>query len=87
MICKMLNVVVALLPSGVLLVTLDVISLCPSIPHDLCLHAPNYFLLDRSIPTNVVNGIQNMTELVLQQNVLESNSQHCLQTSGTAMGT
>ena len=53
------------LPSDVLFVSLDVVSLCPSIPHDFGLCAPKDYQLDRSLPTIVVNGIHNMTELVL----------------------
>ena len=52
------------LHSDVLLVTLDVVSLFPSIPHDFGLCAHNDFLLHRNLPTVVVNGIHNMTELV-----------------------
>ena len=58
------------LPSDVLLVTFDEISLYPSIPHDFDLCALNDFLLYCNVPTKVVNGILNMTELVPKQNVL-----------------
>ena len=75
------------LPSDVLLVTFDVVSLCPSIPHDLGLCAPKDFLLDRSLLTIVVNGIHSMMELVLKKNVFEFNSECFLQTSGTTIGT
>ena len=75
------------LPSDVLLVTLDVVSLCPSIPHDFGHCAHKEFLLDRILPARVVNGIHNMTELVLIKNVFEFNSECFLQTSGTAIGT
>ena len=57
------------LPSDVLLVTFDVVSLYPSIPHDFGLCALKDFLLDRNLPNIVVNGIHNMTELVLKKNV------------------
>ena len=60
------------LPSDVLLVTFDVVSLYPSIPHDFGLCALKDFLLDRNLPNIVVNGIHNMTELVLKKNVLNS---------------
>ena len=75
------------LPSDVLLVTFDVVSLCPSITHDFGLCAHKDFLLDRSLPAIVVNGIRNMTELVLERNVFEFNSECFLKTSGTAIGT
>ena len=45
------------------------------------------FYFDRSLPAIVVNGIHNMTELVLKKNVFEFNSEYFLQTSGTAIGT
>ena len=63
------------LPSDVLLVTFDVVSLYPSIPHDFGLCALKDFLLDRSLTAIVVNGISNMTELVLKKNVFEFNSE------------
>ena len=75
------------LPSDVLLVTFDVVSLYPCIPHDFGLCALKDFLLDRNLPNIVVNGIHNMTELVLKKNVFEFNSECFLQTSGTAIGT
>ena len=61
------------LPSDVLLVTFDVVLLYPSIPHDFGLFAPKDFQLDRNLPAIVVNGIHNMTELVLKKNVFEFN--------------
>ena len=75
------------LPSDVLLVTLDVVSLCPRIPHDFGLCARKNFLLDRNLPAIVVNGIHDMTEMVLKKNVFEFNSECLLQISGTAIGT
>ena len=75
------------LPSDILLATFDVVSLCPSIPHDFGLCAHKDFLLDRNLLAIVVNGIHNMTELVLKKNVFEFNSECFLQISGTAIGT
>ena len=75
------------LPSDVPLDTFDVVSLYPSIPHDFVLCALEDFQLDRILPTIVINGIHNMTELVLKNNVLELNSECFHQTSGTAIGT
>ena len=60
------------LPSDVLLVTFDVVSLYPSIPHDFGLCALKDFLLDRNLPNIVVNGIHNMTEVVLKRMCLNS---------------
>ena len=49
------------LPSDVKLVTLEVVSLCPSIPHDYGLCANKYFLLDRNLHIIFVNGMLDMT--------------------------
>ena len=73
--------------SDVLLVTLDVVSLCPCIPHDFGLCALKNFLIDRNLPAIVVNGIHNMTEMVHKKNVFEFNSECFLQISGAAIGT
>ena len=75
------------LPSFVLLVSFDVVSLYPSISQHLGLWAHKDFLLDRNLPAIVVNGIHNLTELVLKKNVFEFNSEYFLQTSDTAIGT
>ena len=57
------------------------------IQHDFGLCALENFLLDRNLPAIVVNGIHNMTEMVLKKNVFEFNSECFLQISGTAIGT
>ena len=75
------------LPSDVQLVTFDFVSPYSSIPHYFGLCAPKDFLLNRNIPTIVVNGIHGMTEFVLKKIVFEFNSECFLQTSGTAIGT
>ena len=75
------------LPSDVRLATFDVMLLCPSIPHDFGLCAPKDFLIDRSLPTIFVNGIFNMTKLVLKQNVFEYHTDQFPQTPGTTIGT
>ena len=75
------------LSSDVLLVPLDVMSLNPSIPNYFGLCALEDFLLDRNLLTIVVNGIHNITELVLNKDVFEFNSECFLQTSGKAIGT
>ena len=68
--------------TDVLLVTFDVMSLYPSIPHDFGFCAHEDFPLYRILPAMVVNGIHNMTELVLKKNVSQFNSECFLQTSG-----
>ena len=73
--------------SDVLIVTFDVVSLYPCIPHDFGLCALKDFLLDRNLPAIVVNRIHNMTELVLKKNMFELNSECFLQASGRAIGT
>ena len=75
------------LPSDVLLVTLNVVSLCPSIPHDFGLCALIKLRLDRNLPAIVVNGIHNKTEMMFRKKVFEFNSECFLQISGTAIGT
>ena len=59
------------LPTDVLLVAFDVMSLYPSIPHDFGLCALSDFHLDRNLHTKVVNGLLSMTELVVKKNVFE----------------
>ena len=63
------------------------VSLCPSIPHPFVLCALKNFLLDRSPPAIVVNGIHNITEMVLKSNVFEFISECFLQISCTVIGT
>ena len=69
------------------LVASNVIPQYHNIPRDFGLRANNDFLLYRNVTTKVVNGILNITELVLKQNVSEFNSEHFLQTSVTKIGT
>ena len=75
------------LPSDVLLVTFDVVSLYPSIPVDFGYCALKNFLIHRNLPAIVVNGIHSMTEMVLKKNVFEFNSECFRKISGTAIGT
>ena len=62
-------------------------SLYSSISSDFGLRAFNDFLFNRKTPTNFVKGILITEEMVVKQKVLELNSLHFLQTSGTAIGT
>ena len=75
------------LPVESILCTIDVTALCPSIPHDDGLDNLHNALLVNSIPTLTINGICDMTELVLRRNVFEFNKEYFIQTSGTAIGT
>ena len=62
-------------------------ALCPSIPHDDGLANLRNALLVNSIPILIINGICDMTELVLRRNVFEFNKKYFIQTIGTAIGT
>ena len=75
------------LPVESILCTIDVTALYPSIPHDDGLANLRNALLVNSIPTLTINGICDMTELVLRRNVFEFNKKYFIQTSGTAIGT
>ena len=59
------------LPVESILCTIDVTALYPSIPHDDGLANLRNALLANSIPTLTINGICDMTELVLKRNVFE----------------
>ena len=69
------------------LCTIDVTAQCPNIPYDDGLENLRNALLVISIPTLTINGICDMTELVLKRNVFEFNKEYFIQTSGTAIGT
>ena len=58
------------LRSFVLLAKFVIVSLCPGIPHDFGLCARMDFPLDRNLSTIVVDGIHNMTEMVLKKECL-----------------
>ena len=75
------------LPAESILCTIDVTALYPSIPHDDGLANLRNALLVNSIPTITINGICDMTELVLKRNVFEFSNKFFIQTSGTAIGT
>ena len=75
------------LPVESMLCTIDVTALYPSIPHDDGLANLRNALLVDSIPTLTIDGICDMTELVLKRNVFEFNKKYFIQTSRTAIGT
>ena len=75
------------IPPGALLVTIDVVALYPSIPHNDGLSALRQFLSEQRLPAKVIDGICAMADLVLKRNVFEFDSECFLQTSGTAIGT
>ena len=75
------------IPENALLVTADVASLYPSIPHEDGLRALNTKLEEREDKTVSSEGLVNLAEFVLKNNYFEFNSEVYRQISGTAMGT
>ena len=75
------------LTEDALLVTIDVVGLYPSIPHDDGLKALNDFLVSNHFPGSTISGICELAKLVLQRNVFEFDNQLYLQVLGTAIGT
>ena len=75
------------IPQGSLLMTLDVVSLYPSIPHSDGLSALAEFLAERGLPEKHRTNICNLAKFVLTNNVFEFDSDIYLQVSGTAIGT
>lgn len=74
-------------PDGAILVTIDVVGLFRSIPHDDGLEAMRKILNKRvnsEIPTD---HIVDLAELVLKNNNFEFEGKHFLQKRGTAIGT
>ena len=69
-----------------MLCNINVTARYPSIPHDDGLAKLRNALLVNSIPTLTINGICDMTELVLKRNVFEFSKKYFIQTSGTAIG-
>ena len=73
-----------------LLVTLDVVSLYTSIPHDLGVQAIEFWLHEKetSLRTRFVKGfILSAINLILKNNYFQFQDEVYLQLSGTAMGT
>jgi hypothetical protein len=75
------------LPADSLLVTLDVVALYPSIPHQDGLAALRSFLSDSRFDSKFVDGIVELSQFVLQHNFFEFDNRFYLQTKGTAIGT
>jgi hypothetical protein len=75
------------LPLDTLLVSLDVVSLYPSIPHDDGLSALSAFLGQQGLPHTVRQDLCALAKFVLTKNTFEFNSQVYLQVAGTAIGT
>ena len=75
------------IPENALLVTADVASLYPSIPHEDGLRALYTKLEEREDKTVSSESLVNLAEFVLKNNYFEFNSEVYRQISGTAMGT
>jgi hypothetical protein len=75
------------LPPDSMLVSLDVVNLYPSIPHEDGLSALSAFLLQQGMPSQMCTDLCEMARFVLTHNVLEFDSRIYLQVSGTAIGT
>ena len=75
------------LPPDSLLVTLDVSTLYPSIPHNDGLSALRSFLQDRRYSPVFIEGIIQLTQFVLSKNYFTFEDEIYPQKSGTAIGT
>ena len=78
---------ISTLPSGAIMVTMDVVGLYPHIPHDEGLQSIREALNNRENPEIPTETIVDLAELVLRNNNFEFNENHYLQTLGTAIGT
>ena len=78
---------ISTLPSGAIMVTIDVVGLYPHIPHDEGLQSIREALNNRENPEIPTETIVDLAELVLRNNNFEFNENHYLQTLGTAIGT
>ena len=74
-------------PKNVILVTADVMGLCPHIPHQTGLKALKEALEKRDIKKIPTEDLVEMSEFVLNNNILEFNSKAYQQKSGAAIGT
>ena len=74
-------------PEGAILVTIDIISLYPHIPHNEGLAAIWKILNTRTNPEIHTSDIVDLAELVLRNNNFEFNDKHFLQKRGAAIGT
>ena len=75
------------IPDNALLVTLDVVGLYPSIPHEAGLRALKEVLDRREEKKISTEDLVKMAEFVLRNNYFEFNGQVKYQISGTAIGT
>ena len=79
--------ILTLIPSGSLLVTVDVVGLYPNIPHDLGLKALREALAKRENKSVATDELVKMAEFVLKNNYFEFNGGVKQQISWTAVGT
>ena len=75
------------LPTETFLVTLDVVSLYPNIPHKEGCEASSFFLNQRQHPEIPTSFLMSLIDFVLTHNNFTFENEHFLQLMGTAMGT
>ena len=75
------------LPANSLLVTLDVSSLCTTIPHNEGINACDHFVHTSSHNTIPTGTLCDLIRMILTMNNFSFNDNHYLQIHGTAMGT
>ena len=75
------------IPNGAILVTSDVVALCPSIPHEAGLKALKNALDNREYKSISTEDLIKMARFVLKNNYFEFNGIVKQQISGTAIGT
>ena len=75
------------IPEDTILVTVDVVNLCPSIPHTAGLAALRDALDNREVKNIPTEDLVKMAEFVLKNNYFEFNGIIKQQLSGTAIGT
>ena len=75
------------IPDNAILVTTDVVSLYPSIPHNVGLRALKEALDKREQKKIPTEDLLQMAEFVLKNNFFEFNNRIKQQISGTAIGT
>ena len=75
------------IPEGAILVTPDVLSLYPSIPHETGLNALGEALGNKENKHIATDNLLEMAEFVLKNNYFELNSKIKKQLLGTAIGT
>ena len=70
---------ISTLPSGAIMVTIDVVGLYPHIPHDEGLQSIREALTNRENPEIPTETVVDLAELVLRNNNFEFNENHYLQ--------